>query len=504
MTASSLPRIAAFRGVVFLAPRAAAIDAGFAMLKPESHRSPRAFANEPPNRRGRPKVHLSSLGCPKNQVDAEVMLGKLVADGYEVTLDPDDADVMIVNTCSFIQPAKEESIETILEMARRKDGRGAKLVVTGCLAERYGKDLVAEMPEVDAFVGTGDFLRLPDVLRDLGPNGTPARRRNAALAYVGAKHVLPDAGVPRVVTGQPFSTYLKVSEGCNHRCAFCIIPKIRGRHESRPTADVLAEAAALVRQGAREINLIAQDLTAYGRDLDQPSSLASLLGELARVDGIDWIRLLYCYPNFVTAELLDAIAESPKICRYIDMPLQHGSDRMLRAMRRERSADSLRRLIERIRRRLPDVALRTSFIVGFPGETEDDFDALCRFVQEIEFERVGVFRYSQEENTDAGAMPDQVSEPVKEQRWHKLMEIQREVSRRRNAAWVGREVPVLACGHDDDGRAHGRTAAQAPEIDGVVFLDGEFSAGELVTVRITGSDDYDLFGARAEETGIGG
>jgi ribosomal protein S12 methylthiotransferase len=412
---------------------------------------------------------------------------------------------MIVNTCSFIQPAKEESIETILEMARRKDGRSAKLVVTGCLAERYGKELVAEMPEVDAFVGTGDFLRLPEVLRDLGWNGgSAARRRGAPLAYVGAKHVLPDAGVPRILTGQLFSAYLKVSEGCNHHCAFCIIPKIRGRHESRPTADLVAEAGALARQGAREINLIAQDLTAYGRDLGQPSSLGALLRALARVQGIDWIRLLYCYPNFVTSELLDAIAESPKICRYIDMPLQHGSDRMLRAMRRERSADSLRRLIERIRRRLPDVALRTSFIVGFPGETDEDFETLCRFVEEIEFERVGVFRYSQEENTDAGAMPDQVSEAVKEQRWHTLMQIQREVSRTRNAAWIGREVAVLACGEDDDGRAYGRTAAQAPEIDGVVFLDGEFFAGELAEVRITGSDDYDLFGARVPETRFGG
>jgi ribosomal protein S12 methylthiotransferase len=471
------------------------------MSKAESYSSPRASASESASFHRRPKVHLSSLGCPKNQVDAEVMLGKLVAEGYEVTLDPDDADVMIVNTCSFIQPAKEESIETILEMAGRKDARGAKLVVTGCLAERYGKELVAEMPEVDAFVGTGDFLRLPDVLRDLGSTGDRlARRRGAPLAYVGAKHVLPDARVPRILTGQPFSAYLKVSEGCNHRCAFCIIPKIRGGHESRQIADLVAEATALARQGVREINLIAQDLTAYGRDLGEPSSLAALLGALARVDGIHWIRLLYCYPNFVTSELLDAIADSPKVCRYIDMPLQHGSDRMLRAMRRERSADSLRRLIERIRRRLPDMALRTSFIVGFPGETEADFIALCRFVEEIEFERVGIFRYSQEENTDAGSMPDQVSESVKEARWHTLMQIQRQVSRRRNAAWIGREVTVLACGEDDDGRPYGRTEAQAPEIDGVVFLAGDFAPGELAAVHIDSSDDYDLFGARVGET----
>ena len=419
------------------------------------------------------------------------MLGKLVAEGYEVTLDPADADVLIVNTCSFIQPAKEESIETILEMGRIKGDRPAKLLVTGCLAERYGSELVSEMPEVDAFVGTGDFLRLPEVLRDLG-----LRADHAPLAYVGARHVLPDARVPRILTGQPFSAYLKVSEGCNHRCAFCIIPKIRGRHESRPTADLVVEARQLAAQGVRELNLIAQDLTAYGRDLDERSSLGSLVRELSQVDGIDWIRLLYCYPNFVTAELLDAIAESPKVCPYIDMPLQHGSDRMLRAMRRERSADSLRRLIARIRDRLPHVTLRTSFIVGFPGETEKDFLELRRFVEEIEFDRVGVFRYSQEENTEAGGMAGQVPDSVKEERWHALMEAQRAVSRRRNAAWVGREVEVLACGEDDEGRTYGRTAGQAPEIDGVVVLEGDFEPGELTSVRILGADDYDLFGAR--------
>lgn len=446
------------------------------------------------------KVHLSSLGCPKNQVDAEVMLGKLVAEGYEVTFDPSAADVLIVNTCSFIQPAKEESIDTILDMGRHKAEDGwAKLVVTGCLAERYGKELASELPEVDAFVGTGDFLRLPELLRDLG---RPAA--GAAPAYVGAQHVLPSASVPRILTQQTFSAYLKVSEGCNHRCAFCIIPKIRGRHESRPLDDLLAEAERLAAQGVRELNLIAQDLTAYGRDLVRRSSLAELVRALARVDGIDWIRLLYCYPNYVTGELLDAVADEPKVCSYVDMPLQHGSDRMLRAMRRERSADALRRLVERIRTRVPEAVLRTSFIVGFPGETGEDFAQLCRFVSELEFDRVGVFRYSQEENTDAGGMAGQVPEPVKEERWHRLMQLQQEISRRKNALWVGRVVPVLACGDDDEGRAYGRTAGQAPEIDGMVFLDGSFEAGEMVAVRITGSSDYDLHGRRAGADTVSG
>ena len=440
------------------------------------------------------KVHLSSLGCPKNQVDAEVMLGRLVAQGYEVTLDPSEADVLVVNTCSFIQPAKEESIETILEMARFKgSGEGKRLLVAGCLAERYGKELPEELPEVDAFVGTGDFLRIAGVLEELD------RPRGAGpIAYVGAQHVLPDAKVPRILTEPSYSAYVKVSEGCNHRCAFCIIPKIRGPHESRPVDDVVAEVDGLAAQGVREVNLIAQDLTAYGRDLGERTTLAALLRRVAAVDGVDWIRLLYCYPNYVSGELLDTIAEEPKVCRYIDMPLQHASDRMLRAMRRERSGDALRRLIERVRGRLSDVTLRTSFIVGFPGETEGDFDELCRFVREIEFDRVGVFRYSCEEGTEAGEMADQIDEEVKEDRWHRLMRLQREISLRKNQRWVDRVVPLLGCGEDESGRRYGRTAAQAPEIDGVVHFHGApLDPGELAPVRIVSASAYDLVGRRA-------
>ncbi|MGH7896973.1 MAG: 30S ribosomal protein S12 methylthiotransferase RimO, partial [Candidatus Binatia bacterium] len=359
---------------------------------------------------------------------------------------------------------------------------------TGCLAERYGAELKREMPEVDAFVGTGDFLRLPEILcASVPPESGP-------VAYVGAQHVLPNHTTPRILTGQSHSAYLKVSEGCNHRCAFCIIPKIRGRHESRPLDDLVAEATSLAAGGVRELNLIAQDLTAYGRDLPERSTLAALLPALARVDGIEWIRLLYCYPNYVTGELLDTITAEPKVCRYIDMPLQHGSDRMLRAMRRERSADSLRRLVAQVRARIPDVTLRTSFIVGFPGETEKDFGDLCRFVSELEFERIGVFRYSREENTEAGDLPGQVPERVKQERFERLMQLAREIAIRTNAAWVGRVVPVLGCGEDDDGRTIGRTVAQAPEIDGVVFVDRGLETGDLAPVRITDSTDYDLVG----------
>jgi ribosomal protein S12 methylthiotransferase len=436
-------------------------------------------------------VHFWSLGCPKNQVDAEVMLGALVREGYAVTSDPSEADVLLVNTCSFIGPAKKESIEAILEMVREKErpGRRRRLVVTGCLAERYGRELAAELPEVDAFVGTGDFLRLPQILEEISP-----ARREPGL-YVGAQHVLPGADAPRVLLGQPFSAYLKVSEGCNHRCAFCIIPKIRGTHESRPVEDLVAEAEGLARRGVRELNLVAQDLTAYGRDLPRRASLAELLRALARVEGIQWIRLLYCYPNYVTPELLETIASEPKVCPYVDIPLQHGSDRILRAMRRQRSSDGLRRLVRRIRAAVPDVAIRTSFIVGFPGEREEDFEELCRFVKELEFDRVGVFRYSREENTEAAEMPEQVPEAVKARRWRRLMQIQQEISRRRNLEQVGRRGPVLVCGTDGRGRRFGRTPTQAPEIDGVVYLEGPpASPGEIVTVRFTAAGPYDLWG----------
>ncbi len=323
------------------------------------------------------------------------------------------------------------------------------------------------------------------------------RRRAAPIVYVGAQHVLPDARAPRILIEASHSAYVKVSEGCNHRCAFCIIPKIRGRHESRPVDDVVAEVEGLAAQGVREINLIAQDLTAYGRDLVERASLAGLLRRIARVDGIDWIRLLYCYPNFVNDELLETIATEPKVCPYIDMPLQHGSDRMLRAMRRERSAESLRRLVARVRARIPHVTLRTSFIVGFPGETEADFDELCAFVRDLEFDRVGVFRYSQEEDTEAGAMAGQVDETVKQDRWDRLMRLQREISRRKNQQWVGRVVPLLGCGENEEGRPYGRMAAQAPEIDGVVyFREVPLEPGELTPVQIVSSGDYDLVGRR--------
>jgi ribosomal protein S12 methylthiotransferase len=436
-------------------------------------------------------VHLISLGCPKNTADSELMLGALVRAGFEVTMDPQQAQVLLVNTCAFIEPAKKESIDAILGAAEvKKNGAGKRLVVAGCLSQRYGSELREQFPEVDIFVGTGNFLDLPELLR------RSERPELRPIPYTGAAHLLPSAEAPRVRTGDPFSAYLKVSEGCDHRCAFCIIPKIRGRHESRALDDLVEEARGLAASGVREINLIAQDLTAYGRDLEPRASLAALLHRLAPVDGIEWIRLLYCYPNFVTDELLAAIASLDKVVKYIDMPLQHADDAMLRAMKRERSADALRSLLGRVRAAIPEIALRTSFIVGFPGETDAAFATLVDFVREQQFDRVGVFTYSREENTAAYGLADQIPEAVKRRRRAELMEVAAEISLARNRGLVGREIEVMVEGAAP-GRAtrlRARTSAQAPEIDGMVLLSGEAEPGEIVRARIERASTYDLHG----------
>jgi len=436
-------------------------------------------------------VHLISLGCPKNTADSELMLGALVRAGFEVTMDPQQAQVLLVNTCAFIEPAKKESIDAILAAAEvKKNGAGKRLVVAGCLSQRYGSELREQFPEVDIFVGTGNFLDLPELLR------RSERPELRPIPYTGAAHLLPAAAAPRIKTGDPFSAYLKVSEGCDHRCAFCIIPKIRGRHESRPLDDLVEEARQLGASGVRELNLIAQDLTAYGRDLEPRASLAALLHRLAPVEGIRWIRLLYCYPNFVTDDLLAAIASLEKVVKYIDMPLQHADDAMLRAMKRERSADALRRLLERVREAIPGVALRTSFIVGFPGETEAAFATLVDFVREQRFDRVGVFTYSREENTAAFNLADQLPEAVKWRRRAELMEVAADISLEKNRDLVGRELEVMVEGAAP-GRAtrlRARTSAQAPEIDGMVLLSGEAEPGEIVRARIERASTYDLHG----------
>lgn len=436
-------------------------------------------------------VHLVSLGCPKNTADSELMLGALVRAGFDVTLDPAQAQVLLVNTCAFVEPAKKESIEAILEAAEiKRRGHGKRLVVAGCLAQRYGAELAEQFPEIDVMVGTGNFLDLPDLLRQ---SEQPELR---AIPYPGAAHLLPAAEAPRVRTGAWFSAYLKVSEGCDHRCSFCIIPRIRGRHESRPPEDLVEEVRRLAGAGVRELNLIAQDLTAYGRDLSPRTSLAALLRRLARVEGIRWIRLLYCYPNFVTDELLAVIAGEERVVKYIDMPLQHADDGVLRAMRRERSGDALRRLLERVRKAIPDAVLRTSFIVGFPGESEAAFANLIEFVREQQFDRVGVFVYSREENTAAWALPEQIPARIKHRRRAELMQAQAAISLAKNRGLVGREVEVMveASAPGRATRMRGRTAGQAPDIDGMVLLGGEAQPGDFVRARIERAAAYDLHG----------
>jgi ribosomal protein S12 methylthiotransferase len=431
------------------------------------------------------RIHFVTLGCPKNQVDTEVMMGMLVEQGHELVLDPELADVLVVNTCSFIEASKVESIETILDLARYKAQGAKRLVVTGCLPQRYATQLRDELPEVDVLIGTGNLSAISEAVH-LPPQGSP-------IVYVGAGHTLAELERPRVVLGSFFSAYLKISEGCNRRCSFCIIPKIRGRQDSRSVAQLVAEAEVLAGQGVVELNLVAQDLTAYGRR--EGTSLAELLRALVGVGGIAWIRLLYAYPQHLTDELLDLIAHEPKVCSYIDLPLQHINDRILRAMRRERSGTSLRTLIARLRQRVPGVVLRTSFIVGFPGETDAEFAELLDFVDEAGIDHVGVFQYSQEEDTAAASLPGQLPASVKERRYHTLMQRQAGVAAVRNAAHVGLTEDVLVCEVDAEGGSVGRTRWQAPDIDGTVVLGaGAAVPGEIVRARMVAADTYDLRG----------
>jgi ribosomal protein S12 methylthiotransferase len=433
-------------------------------------------------------VYIVNLGCPKNLVDGEVMLGLLAQEGYAITLDPEQADVLMVNTCSFIKEAKEEAIDTILDLAHYKDhGLAKQLIVTGCLAQRYGKELRESLPEVDVFIGTGEFVRVAEILRQ------KRSLLDGPATYIGAAHVLPNHTAPRLTTTPFYTTYLKIAEGCNHKCAFCIIPKIRGLQESRPIDSLVRETHMLAAQGVKELNLIAQDLTAYGRERRDGTTLLNLLRALCKVDGIEWIRLLYCYPNHLDEPLLRYISEEDKLCSYIDMPLQHISNRMLRAMRREKNGDGIRLLLERIRTFIPDVVLRSSFIVGFPGEQEEDFQQLLDFVSEAEIDRVGVFQYSQEENTTAYAMEDQIAEEIKQERWQQLMERQSRVVRKKHLALVGSIQDVLVGGCNEIGPLWGRTRGQAPDIDGVVLLDRiHADAGEIIPAQIAGVAGYDL------------
>lgn len=438
------------------------------------------------------RVHLVSLGCPKNRVDSEVMIGKLRGSDCELVDSPDEADVIVVNTCSFIKPATEESIDTVLEMAGYKDsGNCEKLIVTGCMVQRFGAALEDELPEVDHFLGTGEYHRIDEVLK--------SRDATAPKTHVDVPMYIHDEFSPRVNSWKTHSAWLKISEGCNHRCAFCIIPTLRGKMRSRTIDSLVAEAHNLAAEGVKELNLVSQDSTAYGRDLGQGTDLGALLRALAGVDGIEWIRLHYAYPIGLPASLLAAIAEEPKVCSYLDMPLQHASGPMLKAMRRGVTRAGQERILDRVRKAVPGIAIRTTFIVGFPGETEADFADLVDFVRVQKFDRVGVFTYCQEDGTDAASLPGQVSEEVKLERQRILMETQADVSRGRLDALIGQEVPVLIDGPSDEHEwvTTGRLETQAPDVDGQVFLEmppDDIAPGQIRMVRIDRSSDYDLVG----------
>jgi ribosomal protein S12 methylthiotransferase len=466
------------------------------------------------------KIGLISLGCPKNLVDSEVMLGLAQQAGHEVTSDTREADVLVVNTCAFIDGAKQESVNAILEMANLKgQGRARRLVVTGCLAERYRDELRQEIPEIDAILGTDEVPSIvgaiegrppgeavPVRLFTRGPGagdgpavlkGISTRHRQAAAAGTLPSYLYGSA-TPRTLTTPRHFAYLKVAEGCDYNCSFCIIPVLRGQYRSRPVEDITAEARHLADRGVRELILISQDTTFYGVDRKERDALPRLLRALSSVDGLAWIRLLYLYPTTITDEVIDVMADSPKVCRYIDLPLQHASGPVLRRMRRPGDGDAYLRLLDGIRRRIPDVALRTTFIVGFPGESPEEFDDLLAFVRRVEFDHVGVFTYSHEEGTAAYALRDDVPGDTKARRRAELMRVQKGIVARRQAGRVGTAVQVLVDGPsaEHDLVVQGRLASQAPEIDPVVyFTDGDpagLAPGTLVDARIVAAQDYDL------------
>jgi ribosomal protein S12 methylthiotransferase len=438
------------------------------------------------------KVGFVSLGCPKNLVDSEVMMGQLAARGHELTPQPDQADVLVVNTCSFIDPAKRESIDTILEMAEYKRvGRARRLVVAGCLVERYRGDIRKDMPEVDAILGTNELDSIVAVCEGLEDEPAP---RDGLYLY----HDL----TPRVLATARQYAYIKIAEGCDHPCSFCVIPQYRGRFRSRRFESVVSEATRLFSQGVREINLIGQDTTCYGEDLGLKDGLAQLLARLAQIETprAKWVRFLYAYPNKITQKLLDTIAEHRALVKYIDMPLQHASASVLKRMKRGASGDIFLKLIERIRRTIPGVAIRTSFIAGFPGETEADFETLCEFVKAARFDRLGVFSYSDEDTSGSYALEGKVDGRTISRRKRRLMAVQRRVSREKNRLLAGSEVPVLVEGPsaDTDLLWQARMASQAPEIDGVVLIndvEGDAPAsGQMRPARITETHDYDIVG----------
>lgn len=436
------------------------------------------------------KILFISLGCDKNLVDTEVMLGLLASRGYEMTDDETQADVIVINTCCFIHDAKEESIQNILEMAEyKKQGKIKALIVTGCLAQRYRQEIIDEIPEVDEVLGTTAYDKILDAV-----DAALAGEHSVMLSDLDA---LPLPDTKRLVTTGGHFAYLKIAEGCDKHCTYCIIPKIRGNFRSVPMEHLLKEAQELADQGVKELILVAQETTLYGKDLYGEKSLHVLLKNLCKISGIRWIRILYCYPEEITDDLIQVIKEEPKICHYLDLPIQHANDTILGRMGRRTSKQELVDIIGKLRREIPDICLRTTLITGFPGETKEQHEELMEFVDEMEFDRLGVFTYSPEEDTPAAEMPDQIDEEVKLDRQADLMELQQEIAFDNAQDMVGREVLVMIEGKVADENAYvGRTYRDAPNVDGLIFIstDEELLSGDFARVKVTGAVDYDLIG----------
>lgn len=442
------------------------------------------------------KLLCVSLGCDKNLVDTEMMLGLLNKDGYTFTDDEYEADVIVINTCCFIGDAKEESVNTILEMAQRKiDGKCKALIVTGCLAQRYKQEIIDEIPEVDGILGTSTYDEISHVL---------------AEALGGKEHVqrfheldeLPEVETDRILTTGGHYAFLKIAEGCDKHCTYCIIPSLRGNYRSVPMERLVKEAERLADRGVKELILVAQETTLYGVDLYGEKSLSKLLKSLCRISGIQWIRIQYCYPEEITDELIQTIKEEEKICKYLDLPIQHASDRILKRMGRKTTKAQLREIVEKLRREIPDIALRTTLISGFPGETQEDHEELMEFVDEMEFQRLGVFAYSAEEDTPAAEFPDQVLQEAKEERRDAIMELQQEISYDFSKSMVGKTLEVMIEGKVADENAYvGRTYMDGPGVDGMIFVQTaeELMSGDFARVRVTGAMEYDLIGELEDE-----
>lgn len=439
------------------------------------------------------KVSMASLGCSKNLIDSEQMLGLLEQSGYEIVENEEDADILIVNTCTFIESAKMESIECILELAQyKKTGHCKYLIVTGCLAQRYKEQILSELPEVDAVIGTNEYDKIADVIRSLD-------EEQEKRLFCAETPLLCETSRLRSTPG--YTAYLKIAEGCDNHCTYCVIPSIRGRYRSRRMEDIITEANELAADGVKELVVIAQDTTRYGKDLYGEYRLAELLRELCHIDNIEWVRVHYCYPEIVTDKLIDVFAEESKLCNYFDIPIQHCSDGILKRMGRRTNKKQITELIARIRHRLPDAVIRTSLIVGFPGETEEEFEELRQFVEETKFDRLGVFAYSREEDTPAYDMDNQIDEEEKERRRELLMMVQSEISQQLNEDKIGKTVCVLVEGKDEIIKSYyGRTYADSIEIDGKVFFksDKPLKEGDFASVKIEQVLEYDLFGTATE------